>query len=370
MLKWILISLALVGCTQNAKPGDESTYLLPWPNAQGVYEPREITLSTLASPYEAKGAAAEVHFQGVLGDKGFTGAVARTHLTKAGHVYVPLDAESGLVLSVYAQFERLYQYELALGTANQLSWPRQVGVEFVLNVSEGDAHNNAHYFQNADAIGLLPYSLDRVPFALNHGIVAHEHFHAHFQHEVLNPLESFETKRTPDNLDPHSARQLNNIVLRAWNEGLADLFAAIYVGRADFFSNSVPQLARARSLSEDLIPFWTAEDLRQRSTAEVLSEDQLMGLAYSQGTALARLLFRRAIRDPESPQKFIARILQRLKNIPAQISMGLALEVMEFDVIVPILLDGLDPDREACADLRATISKTTLLRSFAKCSTR
>src|SRR5262249_27237398 len=155
-------------------------------------------------------------------------------------------------------------FEQKLGVANQLSWPRRVGVEFRMSAPEGIAQNNAHYFTQLDVIGLLPYSLPGVPFALNHGIVSHEHFHAHFQHEVMHALAQFAvspldslfcfealgvkpTRPRPDS-DPHSVPSLNSVVLRAWNEGLADLFATVYTGRSDFFVASFPEENQDRDL--------------------------------------------------------------------------------------------------------------------------
>ncbi len=124
------------------------------------------------------------------------------------------------------------------------------------------ARITTHTISPLDVIGLLPYTLDGVPFAVNHGIVAHEHFHAHFQKQVINPLqiaEGIHVVSALENLfygalDVASAGALNSadgaieepkyfndIVMRGWNEGLADLYAALYTGQANFFTAAFPQ---------------------------------------------------------------------------------------------------------------------------------
>ncbi|MGZ3721952.1 MAG: hypothetical protein ACXVA9_03415, partial [Bdellovibrionales bacterium] len=180
MRKWILFSLILTGCSQTGKSGGDTKFLLPWRDVNGKYELEEVTIETLASPTELRGEAAEVYSQGTFSSDGFKDSIARPRVTKSGDVYIPQDAESAIAIAVYAQFDRLFKYEKQQGSRGQLSWPRKVSIELNMRGSETSIHNNAHYFTALDAIGLMPYTSSGVPVALNHGIVAHEHFHAHF----------------------------------------------------------------------------------------------------------------------------------------------------------------------------------------------
>ena len=386
MRKWLLTSLtfafALTGCGK--KSSSESTYLLPWSDAKGNYSLQEVTISTLTSGHAVKGQAAEVYAEPSFSESGFSGHIAEPRLTHSGHVYIPMDIESSLALTVYAQFERIYQFEQAIGTAGQLRWPRKIGVELNLTTNDGSDHNNAHYFTALDVIGILPYTLDGVPFAVNQGIVAHEHFHAHFQSQVLSPLSAIAGLQVVSALedlfygaispamnsgrDGQGPKFLNDIVLRGWNEGLADFFAGIYTGQADFFSGSMPKIAKARALDEPLRPILPGADLEAAANAVGFDRSKLVGMAYGQGTAVARLLYRAANSGAETPRAFLIRTMNQLKEIPASVQDGYLSRVMDFDEVLPVLLDGFPLSHNLCADLQSTMTKATYMRGFAACA--
>jgi hypothetical protein len=372
MRQWIFVSLTLVslfGCGR--KKASEATYLLPWADIQGRYQLQEVTISTLSSPYDARGAAAEIYFQPMFSPTGFEGQPVQPRLTQSGHVYVPMDAASSLALSVYAQFERLYFFERRLGFAGQLSWPRKVGVELNIDSGGGTEHNNAHYFTEIDVIGILPYALNGVPFAVNQGIVAHEHFHAHFQTQVIHPLQQSAGVTITSAGDPEAgAKFLNDLVMRGWNEGLADFFAAIYTGKPDFFTDSMPQVARTRAVDAALLPLWTGADIAAAAASLHYDRERLVAQAYTQGTALARLMYRLARSGSESPLEFLARVMNRLADVPAAIRDGYAEEVMDSDRIVPVLLRDFPLNDETCDDLKWTMTKPAFQRSFPTCAER
>jgi hypothetical protein len=194
MRKWILasflFSLALsVGCA-NKDTNCGHTFQVLWPNAAGQYVFTDVSLSTLPDPYELSGSAAKVYHQSGMTIAGFDGPVARPTLTSADGVCIPQNVESLMAVSVYAQFESLLRYESKLGTADMLPWPRKVGVAIDLLTPDGNGHNNAHYFSEGDSIAVLPYSLGGLPLGLNQGVVAHEHFHAHFQRQVMDEMNA------------------------------------------------------------------------------------------------------------------------------------------------------------------------------------
>lgn len=383
MRKWILLLVVLIcGCTE--KRGGEATYLLPWPDAQGNYGLQEVTISTLSSPFELQGSVAQIYTESPLTTHGYQGSVGHPHLTKAGRVYVPQDAISSISLAVYAQYERLYQFEQRLGVSDQISWPRQVGVELHLIGKENDIHNNAHYFTTLDATGLVPYTMNSVPVPLNHGIVAHEHFHAHFQQMVLNRMShgiektvsalenmfypSFPLGRDMVSFQPFTTAdtsQLNNVVMRGWNEGLADFFAYVYTGDPDFFISSRSDVAPYRALDLPAGMLMPAKDLTMRSK---FPEDLLVETAYEQGTLLARLLYHLSIEGEESPELLLRRILLRLSAIPAQADAMFTTKTMDFESVIPLLLKDYPVNMEACAELGAVLSKEVYQGSFASCA--
>jgi len=343
--------------------------LLPWKNADGTYSLREITLSTLKSTEEVRGLAAKVYVNPRFTSTGFEGKVARPRLTKSGDVYIPRDIESSLALVVYAQLEQLYFFEQSLGTLSQLRWPRQAGVEVKLDGPSTAAFNNAHYFPIPDVMGIVPFSLGKgVPMAVNQGIVAHEHFHAHFQSQVLKTMEVMPTLATSGMVvekvrsreSSRSIRSLNEVVLRGWNEGLADFFGATYMGQADFFSASLPAQRELRALDEAPIRFMEGQALQDKAAeAPQADTDELLGLAYWQGTALARLLYRisQAPDTKFSQRELLALIMKRLQLLPAMINRDLNVKVMDFDQIVPVLLQGLTLSPTQCADIGSVMNR-------------
>ena len=390
MRKWILLSLLLAGCSQGGQQnGGDTKFLLPWPDVNGNYTLQEVTIETLSNPTELRGEAAEVYSQATFSSGGFKDTIARPRVTKSGDVYIPQDAESATAIAVYAQFDKLLKYEKQLGTRSQLNWPRKVSIQLNLSGSEINIHDNAHYFMAYDVIGLVPYTKSGVPVALNQGIVAHEHFHAHFQSQVMNPLNLmtdsvvsaledifyplFSWGALPaaggSKMGTQSPRMLNNIVLRGWNEGLADLFASIYTGKSEFFSPSLPgPIAKIRDLDAAAGPLLSGESFEKYFGKAALPDEQMARIAYGQGTALARLLYGLAHTGQESPQKFLARILERIGKIPAQVSANFSKETLDFDAITAILLEGYELNAQGCKALGDSVQKVTMDRSFAKCA--
>jgi hypothetical protein len=372
------IVLLAAGCAK--KPKGDMTFLLPWLTPQGNYELREITIKTLASPYAVRGSAAEVYYQPAFDETGAKGKIAETHLTKSGNVFVPLDSQSSLALVVYAQFEQLYFYEQDLGISEQLRWPRKVAVDLSIGQGGQDSFNNAHYFTGIDTIGILPFTSSKgVPLAVNQGIVAHEHFHAHFESQVLVPIQSIlgithvgaiKTWSIEPKADVGvlSAEEGNDIVLRAWNEGLADLFAALYTGSANFFEQTMPVEAHDRDLSQGLVLFEDAKTLKR--DAPNMNGYQRIGEAYRQGTALSRLLYLLALSGAESPRHFQTRIANRLHLLPKKYAPLYNREVLDFDRIVPDLLQGfpLKKGDSNCEALRLVMIQKHLQDSFPQCS--
>src|SRR5262249_18363873 len=90
----VLVTAMFVGCGPVGKEGGgDHKFLLPWPNDRGGYDLQVITLSTLSSPYEMKGTAAQVYLQATFTSTRLHGTVAWPHLTRSGDVYVPMDAQ-------------------------------------------------------------------------------------------------------------------------------------------------------------------------------------------------------------------------------------------------------------------------------------
>jgi hypothetical protein len=340
-----------------------------WPDAQGHYTFQQIALLDLGSQYRLASQSATIYYENGLSDSSFEGAVAEPRLTNAGGACIPEDIASSLAVNVYAQFERLHRFELELGSASQLSWPRKVGVEIHLSGSPTDIANNAHYFGDQDVITIMPYTLNEVPVALNQGIIAHEHFHAHFQSQVMAHLDlGVPLDLSESDLGTNSG--VNNFVLRGWNEGLADFFAAVYTGRPDSFDASVK--APARNLTGSLSPMMLGMDFANlaRGATSHPEMDRMLLLtrtSYGEGSLLAKLLYRLAFSGGLPPKVFLAHVMASLDKIPSLVSPIYGLEVMDFETIVPLLLRDFPVNDTACANLAMVLSKGLMQREFTQC---
>ena len=372
---------ALVGCADgNSKCGGQFLALLPNDLGEQVFQ--VISFSSLSNPYSLNGGAAKVHYSTALGANGYLGPAAQPRYTRSGGVCVPMDAASSISVSVYGMFERIMNFEERMGIKHMLSWPRQVGVDISVRSSDGSGHDNAHYYGQMDVMAVLPYSASGTPLALNSGVMAHEHFHAHFQRQVMNAIEanfpsqrsllnSFygSTKPTPDDeppVDLRTARALNYFVLRGWNEGLADFYGAIYSGMPNYFDQSLP-LKGTRALDQGAREFLSASFLRKISRR--VNVGMMEDISYKQGTNLARLLFALAQSGVESREVFLARVMSRLSAIPAAILPKYNSTILDFEEVVPVLLASFPMNKQSCQILRNSLSKEIMSRSVSQCLT-
>ncbi len=384
----LLFSLATFGCANSSHDECGDKFLLLWPTASKEFKFQEVHLSTLKSPYELKGSAAEIFFESRITDSGYEGSVARPRLTRSGGgVCVPMDAGSSMALTAYAHFEQLYYFDRQLKVDRQISWPRKVGVEIHLSSPEGETHNNAHYFSKADAIAVIPYTQDGLTLSLNPGVLAHEHFHSHFQAQVIAPLNSiievlmsveqlfysgFGIKPEVDDVNAGNSQTtggMNKFVIRSWNEGLADFYGAVFSDNRDFFSKSLSKLGPQRDLSGPIQNFRSGQDLINQFEMVPLNKRNAVGVSYSyhQGTMLARVLYRIALSGIMPPTELLKHILLKLPKFPAMISPAFSHHVMDFEDVLPSALEGITLNPAACETIKATVSKSTLLRSFSSC---
>lgn len=394
MRKWIFLALVLTGCS-GPKDTCGKDFLVLWPSAQGPYEYQTLSLPTLNSPYELKGKVAEIYFENELSARnGYIGSVARPHLTRSNGICVPTDVGSSIAVSTYAQMEKIYEYDRSMGVENQIPWPRKVGVQVNLIGANGVVQNNALYLSQHDVMGLVPYSQNGLPTGVNIGIVAHEHFHAHFQHQIYNRLNNVLTSdlnlealfhpvnslypsiEDVEKADVRSVRGVNSFVLRSWNEGLADLYGALYTNRPDFVRESLPQLMDkiedgrdvSRNLSGQLEPMSTGPSFRFELAQRDSMRFSTVSTSYREGTLLARLLYRVAKSGSEAPSEFLSRVMTRLPNVADWVAPNFDHELIDVEAIVPVLLEGMPLNRKACKALREGLHRETFEGSFPSCA--
>lgn len=373
-LALIFTPIFLLGCSGGSAPSCGKSALLLWPNATDKASFQEISFSTLSSLDRLQGSAAEIYYANGLDNSSFQGSVAEPHLTNAGGVCVPQDVPSSLALNAYAQFERLEVFENELGTKDQITWPRKVGVEILLKGRPFDVQNNAHYYGQQDVITLVPYTISsELPVSLNQGIVAHEHFHAHFQAQVVRYLNrnlgvSVEDLERSDSSSPEG---LNNFVLRGWNEGLADFFAVTYTGSPNFFAASVK--APGRDVRLDIARFLTGDDFQAmaKNLTSSSTEKQFLNLtanAYGQGALLARLMWRLSRQSDGSPKAFLSRVMKRLPQLAVALALDYKTRVKSFSDVLPLLLKDETLSTQSCNQLRVAGGNEMVSQEFTQCA--
>lgn len=382
----VVSCVVLCGCT-GLRDNGTSTFLLPRMDANGNTYLEETSLPTLSSPFRVEGSVARVLMNPNASMSSMNGEVAEPHLSKSGHTYVPLDAESGLTLSVYAFFERMYSYELRVLLDSKISWPRTIGVYERLTEMPPGMENNVLYLGSpADAYALLPYDdAGRVALALNDGVLGHEHFHAHFDRLVISQMPELKNA-SPSDLAlalscPQSTLQFELLMVRSWNEGLADFYGALISGTPKFMKASLPT-SLSRDLTKSPSIFNSASAIRQAitSNAEVGISASAKGCAnfdpYFNGEQLARILYKiadngdfpvvletdgsRYTKYERAARYLIHRLQGFSKDLQAQ-----SWPSVEVDFILQYLLNGVSLSSSSCHTIQSAIPD---LKGYPQCA--
>lgn len=407
-MAFLCAAVLLCGCGADLRESQPQRFLIPWSNEKGGFELQEVEIRTLGDPYELSGAAASIYVEAPLTLKGFDGRIAKPQLIRSHSVWVPSDALSSLAVATYAHFERLMQMDQALGAADHLSWPRSVGLWTHLQNESGKRdHNNARYFGVMDSIAIVPYSLSKVPLAANGGVLAHEHFHAHFQKLVLEPIyelnhlqvaeagervdklydvqlsQEFSETGERDQGQPLGIYDYNWLVLRAWNEGLADFWGYAYSNDKSFMAGSFTgNLSETRQLDLRWQELPTSEvfqkSLLEAGTSQFGCQTRTCE-AYTIGTSIARFLV--AIADSDvwlslnqaqassltKRKKMAGFIIERLPIVAQKIGPKLQTQRLSPDLLISLLFESnIRLGGKACDQLESLVSSSDGLATFNK----
>ncbi len=261
---------------------------LPWSEQGGEVKYAQVHLRTLDDPRNISGPAAKVYWQAGAGARGFSGPVIKPRLARKGQVWLPLDIVSQQGLAVYGIFERLLDFDRSIGVEQRLRWPRPVGLQIRVRTPNGPKLNNALYDPDLDSTLIVPYRLNDMPPALNRGILAHEHFHAHFT-SVLR-----EVTGSRDLQSASLTAMINYLVIAGWNEGLADYYAYVFTGDPAFMNSSFSRFNSSRELKGKPLPLPSWYSLQndldcKESACKLGSLDK--PVIYWIGTSVARSLF-------------------------------------------------------------------------------
>lgn len=276
------------------------------------YKLEVVELSTVQDMVELKGTAAKILLQARVFNQKLNGDTPLIKTIRDSNgVYIPADTQSLQALSVYAHFEKLLNLDELLDIKKLNQWPRTVAMKANYQNKQASEQNNAFYTSKYDAFLIVPYTESEIPLAVNAGVIGHEHFHSIFQRIVIDPMGGqFPLKQSATT---HDAKLIFNafgilesnetlvhesqtekqiydaILIRALNEGLADVWGWIYSGDTDFVARSLPQQGKGRKLDIGIgQKVHSIQNLR--NMIQQFGEPYYMYFAYQTGTQLAQNL--------------------------------------------------------------------------------
>lgn len=293
-MRWVAFSLIILfllpGCEGFHSASESTSVWVPWPNEQGEYQWQNVRLLSRRDPTSLESFAANVYWRAGGSPSGFKGSVVHPHTLRNGNSWLALDSESLISVTALLIFERIEAFDRALGISHFLSWPRNVGIDIQARSSVRRILNNAFYDDRSDSVVITPYLGDTMPMALNHGIIAHEHFHAYFTRSMVEVgLGQWlgETKS-------QSLKELTNqAIVLSWNEGLADFYGAVFSGDSRFVGRTFSDLKEKRNLEGDIKPLKGRSEIQKN--LRCLSDCPAQAIEnvdpYDDGQSLARFLF-------------------------------------------------------------------------------
>lgn len=163
----------------------------------------------------------------------------------------PEDFHGLNLLTTYYNFERAQTFFGALDPEAELA---ELDVLYFPRVREDAGGNiierqdNAYWDPILRQFAILPFdSLDALPLGMNAGVVTHEFSHAVFTAKAF-PEDTVGTWLLTEYTGDPSQWSRTMKWHRAFDEGLADLMAALAMGDPNFLRKSVPETAEARRL--------------------------------------------------------------------------------------------------------------------------
>ena len=218
------------------------------------------------------------------------GIQPRAHFlkTKDG-VFVPRDELSMNLASIYFHTQNLALWDQKIGAEKINTLPRKIILNTQIN-GQGYKDNNALYEGKTDAIIFLQYTDQELPLALNAGVFAHEYFHSLFYKTIQlkinehpffkkmeeknlvlaknskegaldnakNPLltsadffnkgQALLAKTNLSQLSEDSVYDYFRVLLKGYNEGIADFWGWSYTNDNNFIKHSIKETPTNRTL--------------------------------------------------------------------------------------------------------------------------
>ncbi|MCB0411217.1 MAG: hypothetical protein KDD22_01745, partial [Bdellovibrionales bacterium] len=249
---------------------------------------------------------------------------------------------------------------------------RVVNVEMIMLDDKGEPEsNNARYFYEQDIITIAPFKKSGIPMAINGGVIAHEYFHSVFERLFVKSYRS-QSGGPPQQFE--GLQFYNEIVLRSWNEGLADFYAYLYLQTADLFGNSVQydvQMARKLDLPVDRLS--TADELQQDLSFQMQGPKCTSGfcVAYQEGSKISRFLYTiwNRLDTDEQRWQFVQDLLIGLRKATESNFTASNTQQMDLRDLVPFIANQKwVHDSKSCEFLLRLMGETEILDQYSECS--
>ena len=286
-----LILLVSLSCRQDkAKTPLKAKIVI---STESGYKLQEVTYNTLTDPDSMNGNHAKIIGNAVLNldsDKEvLTGSQPEDVYLKSGNdvfleyttkddVLHPLNFDSMAMLTIYYHYEKTLEFwrdQLSLDLNDfgkrRLFYDPDIGAQSSLGSVTGTVKLNAAFLPGVKDFWFFKTSpIEKIPFKMNLGILAHE-----FSHGV------FDYKFAKGNADFYiSTRKESETQLSGMNEGVADYFSWMVTQREQEFVASLEDFAKERVLPVT----WTTFDL-------IRNPSQCKGGFYCKGSVLASALY-------------------------------------------------------------------------------
>ncbi len=303
-------ALMLGACApvQEDQSGAPGQFRLPMFNElTSRYELQTVKLTTFREPEKLRGDAATILVDPSVEAGALMLKEPIGRFVKEGSVWTPADFATLQATTLYAHAERLLEIDRSLGLKSWMPGPERIAIQSrIVDSPESSflVFNNAIFDGRLDALFIVPYDRAELPISLNAGVIGHEHFHRIFQSGVLKSgrglggmaEHSCAVHTTVLAIKPEvashlvSAKELNQVVLRSMNEGLADFWGWAYSMDDGFIGRSLGEAEeQARRLDRRALPLLTKEEIRAQLVNRKSDRERTM-LAYRFGTYYSRFL--------------------------------------------------------------------------------
>jgi hypothetical protein len=262
--------------------------------------------------------------------KNLGGDVSASYIEKDGVLY-PADFHTWNMVTTYWNFEKSFEYfqgaydgatTAPLLNARVLYWVDYLDKQS--KPSDPLLVDNALYFSPVRAFLMVPFkTLQKVPLAMNLGVVGHE-----YSHRVFN-LKAYGGKSIPDAINSWQLAPFN--ILKALDEGLADFHGyAVTCGgnlistnacRPNFLSVSVDEagtIARDMSRTDKCLTQTMRDAMNNFTQSQWLNQ----GLQYQLGTVFAASLYQAVNKTNASKLGVMAKAIVASYEDPSPTSEG------------------------------------------------